>query len=148
MFFSLQRRYPTGRQRAPSCLKDARFADGMPSLAFAACGSASASRRLEGILLAGYRGLVQGATFHDREDSHALVIVARGRRVLLPTAGSAVHALRSRIAAGRRGNRDHLDTGVEFEIAIGKLVFGALVFEEDNLAVAFAAGLEADADLG
>src|ERR1700679_2356572 len=120
----------------------------MPSLASAVCGSASASRGLKGVLLAGDRGLVKGATFHDRENSHALVIVARGRRVLLAAAGSAVDALRSRIAAGRRGNRDHLDTRVEFEITIRKLVLGALVFEEDNLAVAFTARLEADAHLG
>jgi hypothetical protein len=78
------------------------------------------------------------ATLGDREDSHAFLIDAMCRRVILACAHPGVRAIGrgARIGACRDGH----DAGIrtEFEVSGLKLVQRAFILEEDDLAVGFA----------
>src|SRR5258706_4434404 len=99
-------------------------------------------------LLGARARLVHQAALGDGEDRHAVVEVACGlgvaRRAARPDPGTAGGRLRR----GRRGDRHRARLRAELEMAAGEFVEGALVLEEDDLAVRLAAELRAHGELG
>src|SRR5258708_38482258 len=105
------------------------------------------AERLVREVLAGDVGGEHEPTLRDREDRHASLIVAIRRGIRRLSTRLRRHAIGT--DAGRRacGNGDGTRTRVEFEFTRFKFIQITLIFEENDLAIRFAAGLESDAQL-
>src|SRR5215831_14029847 len=98
--------------------------------------------RLVAELLSADAGFVHEAALGHGEDRHALVVLAGRGRVLLATARTRARPGRSGLRTRRGGDGDGVDVRPELEVAADELLQRALVLEEDDLAVAFAAELQ------
>src|SRR5262245_9452528 len=98
-------------------------------------------------LLPADRGLVPEPALDGGEHRHALLVAARGLRVLRARARTRARAARRGLCGGARRDRDRGRLRAECELAARELLVGALVLEEDDLAVGLAAELEAHCDL-
>src|SRR5208283_5347350 len=103
--------------------------------------------RRVGEFLSGNSCLIHQAALGNREHRHALLVVARGRRVLLAAARTRGRAAGAGACRGARGNGDRADVSAEGESAGGEFIERPLILEEDDLAVGLAARLQTDAQL-
>src|SRR5262249_2069597 len=87
------------------------------------------------------------AALHDDEGSHALVVLAFGGRVVLPSARPGAGACRTGARSGCSGDGDRGRVRTKFEIALGELIEGAPISEEVDRAETRAADLEPDVHL-
>lgn len=98
-------------------------------------------------MLPGDGGRVHESALCDGEYRHALLIDARRSRIPLAAACAGRSAARARARGSARGDRDRACAGSKFERARFEFIQSAFVLEKNDLAIGFAAGLEADADL-
>src|SRR5262249_31937262 len=101
----------------------------------------------EAELLTRHGGLVHGTTLDDGEYRDALVVLAGGLGILHTAARTSVGTFGTGAGAGGPGNCQRIDVGSELEVALGEFIEGALILEEDDLAVGLAASLQADTQL-
>src|SRR5512134_163999 len=98
-------------------------------------------------LLAADGRLVHQAALGDREDCHALLVLAGGLGVALGAACARARAAGRGLCRSARRDRHRGGLRAELEIAAGEFVERPLVLEEDDLAVRLAAELQPDGEL-